>query len=59
MPDRTTRPPDPLIDAYKKDVDRALIRENLALTPEQRILKLQDFVRLAYELQQAGRKTRR
>jgi hypothetical protein len=59
MPDRPTRPPDPVIDAYKKDVDRTLIRENLRLTPEERILKLQDFVRLAFELQQAGRKPAR
>ena len=26
--------PDPVIEAYKKDVDRTLIRENLKLTPE-------------------------
>jgi hypothetical protein len=30
-----------VIDAYKKDVDRTLIREMLKLTPEQRILRLQ------------------
>ena len=34
---------DPVIEAYKKDVDRTLIRENLKLTPEQRVRKLQDF----------------
>ncbi len=28
---------DPVIEAYKKGVDRTLIRENLKLTPEQRI----------------------
>ena len=27
--------PDPVIEAYKKDVERTLIRENLKLTPEQ------------------------
>ena len=27
-----TLPPDPVIEAYKKDVDRTLIRENLKLS---------------------------
>jgi hypothetical protein len=36
--------PDPVIEFYKKDVDRTLLRENLKLTPEQRLHKLQDFV---------------
>ncbi len=59
MTDSLIRVPDPVIAAYKKDVDRTLIRENLKLTPEQRILKLQEFVRLAFALQQAGRKLAR
>ena len=50
---------DPVIEAYKKDVDRTLIREMLKLTPEERILKLQDFVALAVEVQEAGRRLRR
>ena len=33
--------PDPVIEALKRDVDRTLLRENLALTPEQRLEKLQ------------------
>jgi hypothetical protein len=39
-------PPDPVIEAYKKDVDRTLIRENMRLTIEQRfenLMKLQEF----------------
>ena len=28
--------PDPVIEAYNKDIDRTLIRENLKLTVEQR-----------------------
>ena len=36
--------PDPVIEAYKKDVDRTLIRENLKLTPEERLRKLQSFM---------------
>jgi hypothetical protein len=36
-------PPDPVIEVYKKDIDRTLLRENLKLTVEQRLVKLQDF----------------
>ena len=56
MPDAPALAPDPVIEAYKKDVDRTLIREMLTLTPEERILKLQDFVAFAIELQEAGRR---
>ena len=35
--------PDPVIEAYKKDIDRTLIRENLKLTVEQRFQKMMDF----------------
>lgn len=58
MADVPTLAPDPVIEAYKKDVDRTLIREMLKLTPEERILKLQGFVALAVELQNAGRRLR-
>jgi hypothetical protein len=34
---------DPVIEVYKKDVDRTLLRENLKLTVEQRIRKAQSF----------------
>jgi len=37
---------DPVIEAYKKDVDRTLIRENLKLSVEQRfdnLMRLQEF----------------
>ncbi len=47
---------DPVIEAYKKDIDRTLLRENLRLTVEQRfnnLMRLQDFVE---ELRRAGRK---
>ena len=59
MPDARVLEPDPVIEAYKKDVDRTLIRANLKLTPEERILKLQSFVAFAVELQKAGRTLRR
>jgi hypothetical protein len=31
--------PDPVIEAYKKDVDRTLLRENLTLSVDQRVTK--------------------
>ncbi len=46
---------DPVIEAYKRDVDRTLIRENLRLTVEERfdaLMRLQEF---AEELRRAGR----
>jgi hypothetical protein len=48
--------PDPVIEAYKKDVDRTLIRENLKLTVEQRFEKLMRWLELAEELRRAGQK---
>ena len=45
-----------VIELYKRDVDRTLIRENLKLTAEERLLKLQNFVEFAEELRKAGRK---
>jgi hypothetical protein len=47
---------DPVIEAYKKDIDRTLIRENLKLTPEERLRKLQAFVQFIEELQRARRR---
>jgi len=46
--------PDPVIEAYKKDVDRTLIRENLRLSVEQRFEKLMRLQQFAEELRQAG-----
>ena len=48
---------DPIIDAYKKDVDRTLLRENLKLTPAQRVANLQSFVRGLAEMRRAMRKS--
>ncbi len=50
--------PDPVIEAYKKDIDRTLIRENLRLTVEQRFEKLMALQRFAEELRRAGRAAR-
>ena len=48
--------PDPVIEAYKKDVDRTLIRENLKLTPDGRLRKLQAFIDSLHELREAPRR---
>lgn len=42
---------DAVIEVLKRDVDRTLVRESLALTPEQRIRRLIAFIRTAHELQ--------
>lgn len=51
-------PPDPVIEAYKKDVDVTLIRENLKLTPDQRLQKLMAMQRAVEELRRAVRESR-
>jgi hypothetical protein len=48
MAEQSTRfdgPRDPVVEAYKKDVDRTLLVESLKLTVEQRIDRLEAFVR--------------
>ncbi len=49
---------DPVIEAYKKDVDRTLIRENSRRSPEERLRALMDMQRFAVELRRAGRADR-
>lgn len=58
-PTNTPSRPDPVVEAYKKDIDRTLIRENLKLSHEQRVLKLMELQRVANELREAGRRFRR
>jgi len=48
--------PDPVIDTYKKNIDRTLIRENLRLTPDERLRKLQDFMEFIQGLRGAARR---
>jgi len=47
--------PDSVIDAYKRDIDHTLIRENLKRTPEERFRQLEELQRFAEELRRAGR----
>jgi hypothetical protein len=49
---------DEIIEAYKKDVDRTLLRENLKLTPEQRARQLMELLKTAEEFRRAGRRLR-
>ena len=47
---------DRVIAAYLEHVDRTLIRENLKLTPEQRVRRLMAFLAFLTELREAGRR---
>jgi hypothetical protein len=47
---------DSVIEEYKKDIDRTLLRENLKLTVEERFRKLVAMQRFAEELRRAGRR---
>lgn len=49
---------DPVIEAYKRDVDVTLIRENLRLTVDQRFQQLMKLQQFAEDLQRAGGKAR-
>jgi hypothetical protein len=50
---------DPVIEAYKKDVDRTLIRKNLKLTVTERFQQAMELQRFAEELKRAGREARK
>ena len=50
---------DPIIELYKRDVDRSLLRENLRKTVEERFEALMALQRSAAELRQAGRAPRK
>jgi hypothetical protein len=47
--------PDPVIEAYKKDVDRTLLRENLKLTVDERVQKMISALRFAEAVRQSRR----
>jgi hypothetical protein len=49
---------DPVIEAYKKDVDRTLLRENLKLSTEQRIRKLEELCAFVIEMRRIGSASR-
>jgi hypothetical protein len=59
MASQPSLPPDPVIEAYKKDVDRSLLRENLKLTVEQRLRKLTSMLQFLVEWRGAASKSSR
>ena len=48
-----------IIEIYKQEVDRTLLRENLRLTPEERVRELMALLEAAEEFARAGRELRR
>jgi hypothetical protein len=50
---------DPIIEAYKRDIDRTLIRENLKRSVTERFERLMALQRFAEELRRAGREARK
>ena len=42
-----------MVEAYKKDVDRTLIQQNLMLSVEQRVTKMLAALRLAEEIRRS------
>lgn len=62
QPYRLDYPPpdftDPVVEAYKKNIDRTIIRENLKLTMEERLRKHQNAQTFFEELRRAGERAR-
>lgn len=56
--DSRERSEDPIIELYKRSVDRTLLRENLKRTPDERLRNLMALQRVADELRRAGREAR-
>ena len=52
-------PIDPVVDAYRHDIDRSLVRENLSKSPDERLESLAALGRLAQEARRGGRMARR
>ena len=49
---------DPVMEAYKKGIDRTLLRANLKLTVTERFRRAMEHARFADELRRAGRELR-
>ena len=47
--------PDPVVEAYKRDIDRTLLRQNLRRSVTERVANLMALQRLAVEARRAGR----
>lgn len=62
MPSTAPQPADSvaaIIAIYEQDVDRSLLRRQLARTPEERFRDVMERQKLVEELQRAGREARR
>lgn len=51
--------PDPVVEAYKRDIDMTLLRENLRRSVGERVRNLMALQRLAEEARRAGREAAR
>jgi hypothetical protein len=49
-------PPDPVIEVYKKDIDREMLRNNLRRTVEERLLELIHTERFSAEVRRNRRR---
>lgn len=49
---------DPVIEAYKKHVDRTILRENLKLSPQERSEKFLSFMRGIWQLREVAEQSR-
>lgn len=49
---------DPVVERYKRDVDRTLLRENLKKTVDQRLRSLVELQKVATEVRRAGRRAK-
>ena len=49
---------DPVIEVYKKDIDRTLLRENLNLTPNERSRKFERSMKMVFELRRSATRSR-
>ena len=50
--------PDPVIEVFKRDIDRTLLPENLKLTPEERLRKMQSAARSVLTLREGASRNR-
>ena len=55
-PDDDRFEPDPVVEVYKRDVDRTLIREQLRRSVDQRVRNMIAALRFAEALHEAGRR---
>jgi len=58
VPYTTGSATDDLVEAFKRDVDRTLLIENLKLTPAQRMERFVRFMESIYELRRSRREMR-